>query len=56
MKHYPYSGPTWRAVGADEEAQYPLADTQLADHAVSELRRLANASASESKPFFLGVG
>ena len=55
MKHYPYSGPSWRVVGEEEERRFPLADTQLADEAVRRLEQYA-ARPAGAPPFFLAVG
>ena len=45
---------SWMAVPPDVEQQYPLGDTQLAEHAIETLRDLA--SKGDEKPFFLAVG
>jgi hypothetical protein len=41
MGHYPYSGVSWRAVPLEEEQQFPLADTQLADRTIHTLQSLS---------------
>ena len=51
-----HSHVTWFAADDEEEAKYPLTDTQTAQHAIKTLQRVAPAAISGEQPFFVAVG
>ncbi|KAL4239664.1 hypothetical protein ACF0H5_000470 [Mactra antiquata] len=56
VANFENTGSSWLAVPDDQLKHKPLIDRQIADHAISTLRKVAPAAKSGEKNFFVAVG